>query len=133
MKKAFLLLSVVMMLSNFGCSDSQAEGEHSVIKITPEEAKEKLDNDPSIIIVDVRTPDEFNEEHIVNAISLPLDSIVDDAAEVIADKDAVYFIYCHSGNRSAIASAQLISMGYKNIYDLGGILDWPYEKESNNH
>ena len=120
-------------MENVSSSGSRAEDEPSVTKITPEEAKEKLDNDPSILLVDVRTPDEYKQEHIVNAISLPLDTIIfEGPSDAIPDKDALYFIYCHSGNRSEIASAQLLSMGYKNIYDLGGIVDWPYEKEIGN-
>jgi len=90
----------------------------------------RLDKEDDIIIVDVRTLEEYNQEHIKNAILLPLDSIGENTATVIPYKDDIYFVYCRSGNRSATASLQLVEMGYKNIYDLGGILDWPYEKES---
>ena len=67
----------------------------------------------------------------MNAISLPLDTIFfEGPSDAIPDKDAVYFIYCHSGNRSEIASAQLLSMGYKNIYDLGAIVDCHMKKKA---
>lgn len=105
-------------------------GKAPVVKINAEEAKSRLDREDKIIIVDVRTPAEYNEAHIKNSVLLPLDSIRDNAAAVIPDKDAVYFVYCRSGVRSATAAAQLVEMGYKNIYDLGGIKDWPYEKVS---
>jgi rhodanese-related sulfurtransferase len=117
-----------------GCAnttDKPAASEAATVnKITAEEARARLDNETGIILVDVRTQDEYNVEHIPNAILLPVDNIVDDAETIIPDKEATYFVYCRSGNRSATASAQLVEMEYKNIYDLGGIKDWPYEKIS---
>ena len=98
--------------------------------ITAEEAKARLDSESGIILVDVRTLDEYNEGHIPNAILLPVDSIADEAETIIPNKDATYFVYCRSGNRSATASAQLAQMGYKNIYELGGINYWPYDQTS---
>lgn len=134
MKK--LIIAILLVLSMFvvGCANTTEKTEASeaamVIKITAEEAKTRLDNESGIILVDVRTEDEYNVEHIPDAILLPLDNIADDAEVMIPDKEAIYFVYCRSGNRSATASAQLVEMGYKNIYDLGGIKDWPYEKIS---
>lgn len=125
-----LALSIVLV----GCSspkDRPAASEAATVnKITAEEAKARLDNETGIILVDVRTQDEYNVEHIPNAILLSLDNIAADAESIIPDKEATYFVYCRSGNRSAAASAQLVEMGYKNIFDLGGIKDWPYDKTS---
>lgn len=98
-------------------------------QIAVESAKARLDKGEKIVLVDVRTREEFEEEHIKGALLLPLDKIRHQASSVMPDKEAVYFIYCRSGNRSKSASAQLIEMGYHNIYDLGGIINWPYEKE----
>lgn len=126
---------IVISILSAGCASRQniqvlPAGKAPVVKINAEEAKSRLDREDKIIIVDVRTPAEYNEAHIKNSVLLPLDSIRDNAAAVIPDKDAVYFVYCRSGVRSATAAAQLVEMGYKNIYDLGGIKDWPYEKVS---
>lgn len=135
MKKMIAAVLIVIIMLCAGCSSKQnaqappAE-KTPVVKIMAEEAKTRLDRGDKIIIVDVRTPAEYNEAHIKNSVLLPLDSIRDNAAAVIPDKDAVYFVYCRSGVRSATAAAQLVEMGYKNIYDLGGIKDWPHEKVS---
>lgn len=135
MKKIIAAILIVISILSAGCASRQntqvlpAE-KAPVVKINAEEAKSRLDREDKIIIVDVRTPAEYNEAHIKNSVLLPLDSIRDNAAAVIPDKDAVYFVYCRSGVRSATAAAQLVEMGYKNIYDLGGIKDWPYEKVS---
>ena len=132
MKKFIIVILLVLSMAFVGCAnitDKPAAGETATVnKITAEEAKTRLDNESGIILVDVRTEDEYNVEHIPDAVLLPLDNIADDAEAMIPDKEATYFVYCRSGNRSATASAQLVEMGYTNIYDLGGIKDWPYEK-----
>lgn len=104
----------------------QAE-QAKVQDITPEEAKTRLDSGEAIILVDVRTKQEFDEGHIANAVLLPVDQIQTSAADVLPDQDAVYFVYCRSGSRSGAATAMMVEMGYQNVFDLGGIIDWPYE------
>lgn len=96
------------------------------VRISPDEAKEMMDNLDDIIIVDVRTEDEFRQGHIEGAILIPDYELDKMAGEMLPDKDAVILIYCRSGNRSQLASYLLIGMGYENIYDFGGILDWRY-------
>ncbi len=126
----FLLMFFIALM---GCTNSDTIKDRNgegVTKITAEAAKKRLDNEKDIILVDVRTPEEYKEEHIKNAILLPLDMIDEKADEVIPDKETVYFVYCRSGNRSATAAKKLVEMGYKHIFDLGGIIDWPYEKQS---
>lgn len=135
MKKIIAAILIIISVLSAGCSGSQKAqvlpaGKAPVIKVSPEEAKARLDNGDNIFFVDVRTPAEYKEAHIENAVLLPLDTIGENSAAVIPDLDAVYFVYCRSGVRSAKAAAQLVGMGYKNIYDLGGIKDWPYEKAS---
>ncbi len=95
--------------------------------ISPVTAKEMMDSDNTLIILDVRTLDEYNSGHIENAVLLPNTSIADDAESVLPDKDQTILVYCRSGNRSASASAELASMGYTNVYDFGGIIDWIYD------
>ena len=95
-------------------------------KITAEEAKKRIDGG-NVIILDVRTQAEYDEGHIQGAILLPDNEIKDKAESVLPDKNATILVYCRTGRRSALASEELIRMGYTDIYDFGGIVDWPYE------
>lgn len=80
-----------------------------------------------VAVLDVRTPEEYAERHIVNARLLTLDTIdADTAAAVAPDKSEPVLVYCRSGVRSAEAAAKLAALGYTQVYDFGGILDWPY-------
>ena len=81
-----------------------------------------------VIVVDVREAYEYQEGYIPNAISLPISVMGPDRAEAVsADKDRTILIYCRSGNRSKTAASRFVEMGYTDIYEFGGILDWPYE------
>ncbi|MCY1152346.1 MAG: rhodanese-like domain-containing protein [Sphaerochaetaceae bacterium] len=95
-------------------------------RINSREAKERIDNDKDIIIVDVRTEEEFSEGHIPNSINIPLSAVIDQAKQLFT-KDTKLFIYCRSGVRSRIATSQLALMGFNKVYDFGGILSWPYD------
>jgi len=94
--------------------------------ISPADAKKRIDAGEEIILLDVRTPEEYAEGHIAGSVLLPLDEIDAKAGEALKDKDAPIFVYCRSGRRSKIAAEALVSMGYTEVYDLGGIIDWPY-------
>ena len=95
--------------------------------ITPEEAKKRMDAGVAVLIVDVREPYEFEAGHIPGAINLPLGSLIDLAKTHLPDKDALIFLYCRSGARSRSGALQMVKEGYTNLYDLGGIINWPYE------
>ena len=95
--------------------------------ISPSTAMEMMTQSKDIIILDVRTEEEFNEGYIENAILLPYTDIPFQAKKVLPDKEATILIYCRSGRRSAIAAKNLVELGYTNIYDFGGIIDWPGE------
>lgn len=95
-------------------------------KITPQEAYEMM-NTGGVIVLDVRTKQEYEQGHIENSLLLPVDEIKEKAETVLPDKKSVILIYCRSGNRSFYASKDLIDMGYENVYDFGGIISWPYE------
>lgn len=96
-------------------------------QISQKEAKEIIDNEKNYVILDVRTQEEYDAYHIDNAVVLPLHEIKDSAEEVLPDKNQVILIYCRSGYRSILAAEQLAELGYTNIKEFGGIIDWPYE------
>lgn len=94
-------------------------------RISPKEAKEIIDN-KDVIILDVRTQEEYDEGHIENSILIPDSDIERLAPEMLKEKDAKILIYCRSGRRSAFAAYKLMDMGYSQVYDFGGIIDWEY-------
>lgn len=94
-------------------------------KISPQEAKQLMSKD--CVILDVRTPEEYKEGHIPDAILIPDYSITELAPQQLPDKDKLILVYCRSGNRSKKASELLLKMGYTNVKYFGGIIDWPYE------
>ena len=95
--------------------------------ITPQDAKAKMYSGEALIIVDVREPYEFANGHIKGAINLPLGDLPRLAAEQLPDKDALIYLYCRSGARSRAGAMQMVKLGYTNLYDLGGIIYWPYD------
>lgn len=95
--------------------------------ITPREANAMMARG-GVTVVDVREENEYLEGHIPGAVLLPSSTLSEDtAAEIIPDKDDTVLLYCRSGNRSKAAAAKLVELGYTNVYEFGGILDWPYE------
>ncbi|PKM70216.1 MAG: rhodanese-like domain-containing protein [Firmicutes bacterium HGW-Firmicutes-19] len=122
-KKSLILISVLFLLLA-GCSAS------SYKKITAKQGREMLQSDSSVILLDVRTIGENKEIRIPGSLLIPLDTLKAQAASLLTDKDAKIIIYCRSGNRSKDAADILIGLGYRNIFDMGGIIDWPYETES---
>ena len=99
------------------------------MNITSEEAKEIMDSQEGYIILDVRAQEEYEEGHIPGAIVIPHTEIEVRAEEELPDKGLLILIYCRSGRRSKIAAETLAELGYTNIREFGGILDWPYETE----
>ena len=94
--------------------------------ISPEDAKRRLDTEEGVVLLDVRTVEEYTEKHIPESILIPVDILENEAHSKLLDTDAHIFVYCRSGNRSVTASKILVKLGYKNVYNLGGIIDWPY-------
>ena len=89
-----------------------------------------MEEETDYVILDVRTPEEFAQKHIPGAVNVPNEEIGDDEIEEIPDKEQLILVYCRSGNRSKQASGKLAALGYTNVYEFGGINDWPYEIES---
>ena len=116
------------MLSAIGCASDSGSGTYA--NISAEEAKSRLDSGEEIILLDVRTPAEHFETRIPNSMLIPVDQIEEEALTRLPDKNATIFVYCRSGRRSVTASRALVKMGYTSVYNLGGIIDWPYETET---
>ena len=128
MKKLIFLLLSVMLLTACG-QDKENDQGAVYVNITAEEAKEIMDTEEGYVILDVREQDEYDAGHISGAILIPYTQIEAKANEMLPDKDQLILVYCRSGRRSKIAAEALAELGYTNIKEFGGILDWPYEVE----
>ena len=96
-------------------------------QISGEEAKHLMDTEKEFVIIDARTIEEFNEGHIEGAILIPEYEISERAEDELPDKDRLILVYCRSGRRSKIASQALADLGFTNVKEFGGIIDWQYE------
>ena len=117
-----------MLLTACG-QDTENDQGAVYVNITAEEAKEIMDSEEGYIILDARTQEEYDEGHIPGAIVISHEEIVEKAEEVLTDKNQLILVYCRSGRRSKIAAEALLELGYTNIKEFGGIIDWPYEVE----
>lgn len=118
-----ILLSLILVATLLtGCT---AEVKPS--SLTSYEAYDLIKENPAIIILDVRSEEEFLSGHIKGAILLPVDEIDERAETVLTDKNATILVICRTGIRSQAASYTLVSLGYKSVYDIGGIVNWPGE------
>ena len=128
MKKLVFLLLAVMILT--ACGQNKENGQGAVyVNITAEEAKQIMDSEEGYIILDVRTQEEYDQGHIPGAIQITHEEIEDKAEKVLEDKGQLILVYCRSGRRSKLAAEALVELGYTNIKEFGGIIDWPYEIE----
>ena len=147
MKKVLCIIYVLLCILLTACGDDSsigiiggADGPTSIIvaekgekamyeQITAEEAKKIMYSGEEHIILDTREQDEFDEGHIPGAILIPYTEIENKAEEMMPDKDKLILVYCRSGRRSKIAAESLAKLGYTNVKEFGGIIDWPYEVE----
>lgn len=149
MKKLLIILLLVAIFAVCfnGCkknateinTDNEVQGVETVsfiknadgyYRISAEVAREMMVAESDYVILDVREQWEYNEAHIPGAVLLPVTQIVEKASEMLPDKNQKIFVYCRSGNRSLNASADLAAMGYTNVWEFGGIIDWPYGVET---
>ena len=128
MKKLVFLLLAVMMLTACG-QDTEKDQGAVYMNITAEEAKQIMDSEEGYIILDVRTQEEYDQGHIPGAILISHEEIAEKAEDVLTDKNQLILVYCRSGRRSKIAAEALVELGYTNIKEFGGIIDWTYEVE----
>ncbi|MDD3942182.1 MAG: rhodanese-like domain-containing protein [Sphaerochaetaceae bacterium] len=134
-----LLLIVLILVLTSCTANSRSSGNPEVVdmataitaqyrKIPPQLAKEMMDSGESLVIVDVRTSSEYAQGHIPHAILIPNETIsTSTRPDLLPDPQATILVYCRSGSRSSQAARKLVSLGYVNVYDFGGINDWPYE------
>lgn len=137
MKKTIILMLLSLILvaatgcalkaNDTGDTSPSAGASGTYQTITPADVKQMMDNGDEMILVDVRTVEEYNNEYIEGAINIPVETLTDEKPAQLPDTDAKIIVYCRTGRRSEIAAKQLIALGYTNVYDLGGIVDWPYE------
>lgn len=119
---------ITISLLLFGLTACKESGNPATYEqITAKEAKEIMDTEENYIIIDARTDEEFAQGHIEGAIMIPEYEIAKRAEKELPDKDALILVYCRSGRRSKIASEELVNLGYTNVKEFGGIIDWPYE------
>lgn len=137
------MITVVLTLFSCGCGKENDIKNDNIIKenitenstvnslgyeqISGEEAKKIMDSETGYIIIDARTQEEFDEGHIENAILIPEYEISERAEKELPDKNQLILVYCRSGRRSKIAAQALVELGYTNVKEFGGIIDWKYE------
>lgn len=126
-KCIFLILGLLVLTA---CGqDTENDREAVYVNITAQEAKQIMDTQEGYVILDVRTQEEFDQGHIPGAVLIPDTEIMDKAEDVLTDKDQLILVYCRSGRRSKLAAEDLVALGYTNIKEFGGVIDWPYELE----
>ena len=128
MKKLIPIFIAALLLA--GCA-VPAEQEISYRQITMDEAVTMMEEEKNYIILDVRTVAEFDDKHIPGAVNVPNEAIGTEAIPELPDKDQLILVYCRSGNRSKQASEKLVKLGYSNVVEFGGIIDWPGETQTN--
>ncbi len=119
---------LVVLLALAGCGHKVAK-EASYVNITAQEAKELMDREEGYVILDVRTEEEYAQGHIPGAILIPDYEIETKAEDILKDKNQMLLVYCRSGRRSKNAAQVLLNLGYTDIREFGGIIDWPYDIE----
>lgn len=143
LKGTIILITVVLTLFSCGCGKENDIKNDNITKenitenstvnslgyeqISGEEAKKIMDSETGYIIIDARTQEEFDEGHIENAILIPEYEISERAEKELPDKNQLILVYCRSGRRSKIAAQALVELGYTNVKEFGGIIDWKYE------
>lgn len=133
MRKLSLVLVFAVLISALtACTMPWDKKDDGYTQISYEEAKKMIDERDDIIILDVRTQEEFEGGYIRGAILFPSQEVNEEtAAQKLPDKDQTILIYCSSGGRSKKVAKQLADMGYTSLYEFGGINSWPYEVQYN--
>ena len=130
-KYLILIIVVIALLALLAVGKLGGEKTMTYKQISMDEAKQIFESggDNSYIILDVRRSDEFADGHIPGAINVANESIGTESLKELADKNQLIYVYCRSGNRSKQAAEKLVALGYTNIVEFGGIIDWTGEIE----
>ena len=134
MNMKILIPLLIACLLFCGCAIESGQGDKDMDigyrQITMAEAMEIMERESGYIILDVRTAEEYAEKHIPNAINVANEDIGTEEIPALPDKDQLILVYCRSGRRSKEAAAKLVDLGYTNIVEFGGIIDWTGETVS---
>ena len=122
-----IVLAFAFPFACVGCSERERESTISYEQISGAEAKALMESEKGYIIIDARTQSEYDEGHIAGAILIPEYEIASRAENELPDKNQLILVYCRSGRRSKIAAAELVKLGYTNVKEFGGIINWEYE------
>ena len=131
MKIKRIMTILLSLLSLTGCA-APASQNNTYRQISMSEAITMMEKEKDYIILDVRRLDEFAEKHIPGAINIPNEIIGTEEIKELPNKKQLILVYCRSGNRSKKASEKLVKLGYTNIVEFGGIIDWPGETVTEN-
>ena len=129
-KTIIVLALAALLLLSFAACASESENQIDYEQISGDQAKALMDSESEYIIIDARTEAEYAEGHIPGAILIPEYEISEQAETKLPDKDELILVYCRSGRRSNIAAEELVKLGYTNVKEFGGIIDWKYEIEN---
>ena len=121
------LLPILLALMFTGCAGTSNSQTNTYRQITMDEAVNMMAEESGYIILDVRRPDEFAAGHIPGAINVANETIGTDDVPELPDKNQLIMVYCRSGRRSKEAAEELVKLGYTNVKEFGGIIDWEYE------
>ena len=122
-----LILSIFSLVAISSCDGEPTTNPISYEQITGEQAKALMDTEQDYVIIDARTQFEYDEGHIPGAILIPEYEIAERAERELPNKDQLILVYCRSGRRSKIAAQALVDLGYTNVKEFGGIIDWQYD------
>lgn len=124
----FCLLAIGLASCGGDTTDEvQTQMNNTYVQISAAEAKALMDSEKDYVIIDARTQEEYDAGHIPGAVLIPEYEIADRAESKLPDKNQLILVYCRSGRRSKIASQALVDLGYTNVKEFGGIIDWEYE------
>lgn len=125
-KKLRILLVVMVGLLTFGCTNGSAGSNAKPETVSAEQANKIMTSGEAYILLDVRSKEEYSQGHIKGARLIPDFELEKRATVELPDKNALILVYCRSGRRSLASAKLLLELGYTNVKDMGGIIDWPY-------
>ena len=130
-KTIYIILILIIIVGGIililNRNDKNIEKEVAIRYVSMDEIVQIMNKNKGYIILDVRTIEEYNEGHIPNAICIPNETIGEEVINKLPHKEQLILIYCRSGNRSKQAAQKLNKLGYKNLVEFGGIIDWKGE------